>query len=116
MQENWLKPCLDLTLLGYKCLKIDSSYRLGGGCATKEFLDKHHLIVINDGRMTRFHIVKNTCSHIDLTCAPPNLAREWNILDRFMFVRDYFPILCRFGQELRIEIEESPTIYNFSQA
>lgn len=34
VQETWLKPCLDVVIPGYTCLRKDRSSRTGGGCAT----------------------------------------------------------------------------------
>lgn len=48
-----------------------------------ELLDKYGVIVINDGKPTRYHTGKNTHSHKDLPIASSNLARvgEWDTLD-----------------------------------
>lgn len=59
--------------------------------------------MLNDGRPTRYHIVSNTYSHIDLTIASSNLARigEWSVIDFYTLGSDHYPILCRFDRDLR---------------
>lgn len=95
-----------------------SDHRDKNGVIIEEILDKYELVVLNDGRPTRYQIVRNTCSHIDLSIASSNLARvgEWDVLDSYTMGSDHFPILCRFGRELRNEVEEIVPRYNFSQA
>jgi len=95
-----------------------SDRRDHNGAVVEDFLDKHDLVMINDGRPTRFHILRNTCSHIDLSFASSNLARvgDWDIMDRYTLGSDHYPILCRFGRDLTVEMEEQVSRYNFSKA
>lgn len=41
-----------------------SDHRDKNGVIIEEFLDKYELVVLNNGRPTRYQIVRNTCSHI----------------------------------------------------
>lgn len=88
------------------------------GVVVEEFLDKYNMVLLNDGRPTRFNIVKNTCSHLDLSITSSNLARvgEWDVMDRYTLGSDHYPILCRFGRNLIVEVEERSARYNFSLA
>lgn len=95
-----------------------SDHRDKNGVIVEEFIDKYELVVLNDGRPTRYHIVRNTSSHIDLSIASSNLARvgEWDVIETYTLGSDHYPILCRFGRDLRREVEKKVPRYNFSQA
>lgn len=84
----------------------------------EDFLDKYDLVVINDGRPTRYDILRNRCSHIDLSVASSNLSRigEWDVMDKHNLGSDHYPIICRFGRDLKREVEEKVPKYNFSNA
>ena len=64
--------------------------------------------MLNDGRPTRYHIVRNTSSRIDLSISSSNLARvgEWDVIESYTLGSDHYPILCRFGRDLRREVEK----------
>ena len=74
--------------------------------------------MLNDERPSRYNIVRNTCSHVDLSIASLNLARigEWDAMDRYTLCSDHYLILCRFCRDLRREVEKKVPRYNFSQA
>ena len=59
--------------------------------------------MINDGRLNRYDILRNTCSQIDLSIASSNLARtgEWDVMDKYTLGSDHYPIICKFGRDLR---------------
>ena len=61
-----------------------SDHRDHNGVIIEDFLDKYDLVVINDGRPTRYDILRNRCSHIDLSIASSNLSRigEWDVMDK----------------------------------
>ena len=92
--------------------RVDSN-----GSVLEEWMDKHGLVVLNDGRPTRYDIARNTSSHLDLLIASPSLARVggWEVLGSNMG-SDHYPVLGKFGRELRREGGESVLRYNFSQA
>jgi len=134
---NYYNPCKSLVLLDFdeimekvRCPVIwigdfnahnpiwGSDHRDKNGGIVEEFLDKYELVVLNDGRPTRYDIGRNTCSHIDLSIASSNLARigEWDVLNSYTMGSDHCPILCRFGRDLRREVEENALRYNFTQA
>ena len=88
------------------------------GKVVEDFLDRNDYVVLNDGRPTRYNLLSNTCSHIDLSFATSNLARvrKWDVMDRYSMGSDHCPIYCRFGRRLTVEIEELGIRYNFSRA
>lgn len=95
-----------------------SNKKDNNGMVVEEFLETYNMAVINDGRPARFDMGKYTCSAIDLSLSSSNLSRtgEWDVLDRYTLGSDHFPILNRFGIELRVEMEESVSRYKFSLA
>ena len=80
-----------------------SDHRDSNGVIIEDFLDKYDLVVINDGRPTTYDILRNICSQIDLSIASSNLARtgEWDVMDKYTLGSDHYPIICKFGRDLR---------------
>lgn len=68
--------------------------------------------MLNDGRPTSYHIVSNTCSHIDLSIASSNLIGEWDVIDFYTMGSVHYPILYRFGRDLRREVEKIKKVSN----
>ena len=70
----------------------------------EDFLDKHLLVMLNDGTQMRFHVVNGSVSYIDLTFASDELARcgKWDVMDGYTMEIDHFPILSRFGRVLKM--------------
>ena len=95
-----------------------SDHRDSNGVIIEDFFDKDDLVVITDGRPTRYDILRNSFSHIDLSIASSNFSRigEWDVMDKHKLRSDHYPIICRFGRDLRREVEETVPKYNFSKA
>lgn len=51
-----------------------SRFRDRNGIVLEEFMDKHGLVVLNDGRPTRFQVNQGGSSCLDLTFTSPDLA------------------------------------------
>lgn len=124
---NFYNPCNRMTVSDFddvmekvRCLVIwagdfnahnplwGSVQRDSNGVVVEDFLDKYGLVVINDGRPTRYNIARNTSSHLDLTIASPSLARvgEWKVMDTNNLGSDHYPILSNFGGDFRREERE----------
>lgn len=75
------------------------------GAVLEDFFDNHSLVMLNDGRATRFQVGSGKLSCLDLTFASAELARcgEWDLMDCYTMGSDHFPILSRFGRELKVE-------------
>ncbi|KAI2646986.1 Gag-Pol polyprotein [Labeo rohita] len=95
----------DVLVGAKKAVNRSDIIRDKNGVIIEELLDTYELVVLNDGRPTRYQIVRNTSSHIDLSIASSNLTRvgEWDVLDSYTMGSHHYPILCRFGRDLRSE-------------
>lgn len=53
-----------------------------------------------------------------MSIASSNLARvgEWDVIESYTLGSDHYPILCRFGRDLRREVEKKAPRSNCSQA
>ena len=94
-----------------------SVQRHGNGGVLEDWMDKHGLVVINDGTPTRYDIARNASSHLDLMITSPSLARvgEWEVMGNNLG-SDHYLTLGKFGRELRMEEGETVPRYNFAQA
>lgn len=74
------------------------------GAVLEDFLDLHSLVMMNDGRATRFEVGSGRLSCLDLTFASAEMARcgEWDMMDGYTMGSDHFPILSRFGKDLQM--------------
>lgn len=88
------------------------------GTVLEDFLDKYRLVMLNDGRPTRFNMTNKRTSCIDVTFASAELAKcgEWDVLSGDNMGSDHFPILSKFGRALHIEPELLSRGYNFQRA
>ncbi len=97
---------------------MGSRFRDRNGIVLEEFMDKQGLVVLNDGRPTRFQVNQGGSSCLDLTFTSPDLALrgEWDIMDRYTIGSDHVPILSRFGRKLFKEQDFRPRKYNYPKA
>ena len=88
------------------------------GSTVEDFMDKHGLVCMNDGRPTRFEIKTGVGSCIDLALASSEYARvgEWDNMDRCSMGSDHFPILLKFGKTLLTDDQTRPTYFNYGTA
>ena len=88
------------------------------GCNVEEFIDRQGLVVLNDGRPTRFDIRTGAVSSIDLSLASGELARvaRWEPMDKYTMGSDHFPILLKIGRNLVKEMVSGPSFFDFRKA
>uniref|UniRef100_A0A0E9WK78 Endonuclease/exonuclease/phosphatase domain-containing protein n=1 Tax=Anguilla anguilla TaxID=7936 RepID=A0A0E9WK78_ANGAN len=87
------------------------------GVLTEDLLDKYSLVMLNDGRPTRFQVGNGSLSCIDLTFASAELVRcrDWDLLERYTMGSDHFLILSRFGRILQVDKESTVRGFNFKK-
>lgn len=78
------------------------------GNVIEDMLDGCDLVCVNDGRATIIDLAKGKFSALDLTIVTGNLARRcvWDILDQHLIGSDHFPITCKIGIDLDVNVEE----------
>ena len=71
------------------------------GLVVEELLDCNDLVLMNDGSPTRFDVVHNSCSSIDLTICSSSLRLDyqWSVNDN-LYGSDHFPIHLKYVQNL----------------
>lgn len=74
--------------------KIDEN-----GEIIEQFMEERTLVCLNTGEGTRYNIIDNTVSCLDLTFVSneiPNIC-EWKVLSESTIGSDHFPIICQLN-------------------
>lgn len=74
------------------------------GIVVEDMLDKHNLVIINDGRPTRCQVGSGRFSHLDLAFTSAEIARtgQWDVMDESTMGSDHFPVWIKFGVDMQL--------------